>query len=317
MKQLCLILAISTLSNYLSSQSLGDSVIVYIDNRVELNVAVPDYITLKSTDKVASALEEFQQKLPDIEGQLSPAAPELVKFVVGGSITIEPGDPRYTYLITDGILRNTGYRDQVIITGDNFKILITTVDLATVAHLPLVACLEKVIMILPERTRMSKSLYYQCIDDQISELKDRHHANGKIDFLELGLTAGAGLVKNNWVADLSFVAGLGLVQKGVTKYQPYMSTDLIFDFDESGDIDLNMFLNIGYRPNIVKDLKKSTFLGVDVGYLIVNQGALFDGTTFKLGVNWSPLKGVFVGPRLYATDNFKSIFPGIRIGFGF
>jgi hypothetical protein len=155
------------------------------------------------------------------------------------------------------------------------------------------------------------------VNNEILELKSEDHTNGKIDFLELGLTAGAGLVKNNWVADLSFMAGLGLVRKGVTKYQPYLSTDLIFDFDDSGDIDLNMFLNIGYRPNIIKDPKNSTFLGVDIGYLVVSQGMLFEGTTFKLGVNWSPLKGVFVGPRLYATDNFNRVFPGIRIGFGF
>jgi hypothetical protein len=317
MKQLCLILAISTLSNYMNSQSLGDSVIVYIENRVELNVAIPDYINLKSSDKVATALEEFQRMLPELEGQLAPAAPELVKFIVGGSVTIEPGDPKYTYLITDGTLRNTGYRDQVIITGDNYKILITAVDLVTVADIPLATCLEKVIMMLPEKTRVSKSLYYQCVNNEILELKSEDHTNGKIDFLELGLTAGAGLVKNKWVADLSFMAGLGLVRKGVTKYQPYLSTDLIFDFDDSGDIDLNMFLNIGYRPNIIKDPKNSTFLGVDIGYLVVSQGMLFEGTTFKLGVNWSPLKGVFVGPRLYATDNFNRVFPGIRIGFGF
>ncbi len=66
-----------------------------------------------------------------------------------------------------------------------------------------------------------------------------------------------------------------------------------------------MFLNIGYHPHIVKEPKKSTFLGVELGYLIVNQGDLFEGATFKLGVNWSPLKEVYVGPQLYATDSFN------------
>ncbi len=281
-------------------------------------MAIPDYLDLKSSQQeVITALEEFQQLLPELKDQLSPTAPELVKFMVTGTLTIEPGDPKYTYLITDGALRNTGYRDQAIITGDNYKILITAVDLAAVAKMPLAACLDKVIGLLPEGTRMSRSLYYQCVNDEIQELKHQHRTNGKLDFLELGLTAGAGLVKNDWVADLTFVTGLGIVHKGVTKYQPYLSTDLIFEFDDGGDIDLDMFLNIGYRPNIVKDPKKSTFLGVDIGYLVVNQGSLFQGTTFKLGVNWSPLKGVFVGPRLYATDDFNRVFPGIRIGFGF
>lgn len=316
MKQLCLILAALLLSNYLFSQSLGDSVIVYIDNRIALNIAIPDYIDLKSSDKVVSALQDFQSMLPDIEDQLSPTTADLVTFTMGGSVTIEPGDPKYTYLITDGSLRNTGYRDKVIITGDDFRILITATDLTGITEFGLVSCLEKVVDILPERTRMSRSLYYQCIDQQVESLEHMNHTNGKLDFIELGLNAGAGLVKNNWVGDLSFAIGLGIVKKGVPKYNPYLSSNLLFEFDDTGSIDLDMFLNIGYRPNIVKDTGKSMFLGIEVGYLIVNQGELFDGNTFKLGVNWSPIKGVFVGPQLYATDNFKSVFPGIRVGFG-
>jgi hypothetical protein len=316
MKQLCLILAISTVSNYLIGQSLGDSVIVYIDNRLELNIAIPDYVDLKSSNEVVVALEEFQRIFPDLADQLSPTTPDLVKFTVDGSVTIEPGDPKYTYLITNGSLRNTGYRDQVIITGDDFRILITTTDLTKIAEFSLISCIEKVIAILPERTRLSRSLYYQCIDQQVKPLENMHHTNGRLDFIELGLNAGAGLVKNNWVGDLSFTTGLGIVKKGVSKFNPYLSTNLLFDFDGTSSIDLDMFLSIGYRPNIVKDTGKSMFLGVELGYLIVNQGELFEGSTYRLGVNWSPLKGVFVGPQLYATDNFKSVFPGIRIGFG-
>jgi len=54
--------------------------------------------------------------------------------------------------------------------------------------------------------------------------------------------------------------------------------------DDEGDIDLNMFLNIGYHPHIEKEPKKSTFLGVELGYLIVNQGDLFEGTTLNWGL---------------------------------
>ncbi|GJM30721.1 MAG: hypothetical protein DHS20C17_33560 [Cyclobacteriaceae bacterium] len=317
MKQLCLILAISLLSHYLVSQSLSDSVIVYIDNRVELNVAIADYIKLKSSNKVISALDDFQMMLPDLEDQLSLTSAELLRFAVGGSVTIEPGDPKYTYLITDGTLRNTGYRDQAIITGDDFIILITTTDLTKITGFGLTECLQKVIEMLPESARMSKSLHYQCINQEVVPIENLNHTNGRLDFIELGLSAGAGLIKNNWVGDLSFALGLGIVEKGVPKYNPYLSTNLLFGFNDEGNVDLDMFLNIGYRPNIVKDTRKSMFLGLEVGYLIVNQGEIFENTTLKLGANWSPLKGVQVGPQLYFTDNFKTVFPGIRVGFGF
>ena len=298
-------------------QSPGDSVIIYIENRVELTIAVPNYAELRTSNKVTTALTTFQTMLGDLEDQLSPSASELVTYTVDSSVTIKPGDSEYTYLMTQGTLRNTGFRDQAVISGDNFKLFITSVDLLNLQRMPLETCVNQVIEALPASSNMSRSLYYQCVDREVLELKSKHQTNGRIDFLEIGLTAGGGLVKNNWVTDLSLTLGLGFTEKGVVKHQPYISSDLIFDFNESGDIDLNMFLSIGYRPNIVKDRSKSNLLGIDLGYLVVDQGDLFEGTTFRLGINWSPLKGVFVGPRLYATDDFNRVFPGIRIGFGF
>ncbi len=318
MKRLCLIFSISLISGNLICQSLGDSVIIFIENKVELKMAIPNYGQLSPTHEIRSVLREFQQLVSDMEDQLSPASAELVRFTPGNSVTIEPGEPKYTYLISQETLRNTGYRDQVVITGENYIIFITSVDLINLVEMPLVACYDKVVNMLPESTKFSRSLYYQCIDGEMLELKNQHETNGKIDVLEIGLTAGGGLVENNWVTDLSLAVGLGLVEKGVTKFQPYISSDLLFGFDnETGDIDLNLFLSLGIHPNIVKDKSKSTFLGVDIGYLMVDNGDLFEGNTFRLGVNWSPLKGVFVGPRLYATDDFNRVFPGIRIGFGF
>jgi RNA polymerase sigma factor (sigma-70 family) len=40
--------------------------------------------------------------------------------------------------------------------------------------------------------------------------------------------------------------------------------------------------------------------------------------TVKIGLNWSLFKGrsVFVSPQLYFSDNFKTIYPAVRIGFG-
>ena len=102
MKQLCLILIISILPTYLYSQVIGDSVIVYVDNRLELNVAIPDYAELKTSDSVIIALETFLRILPEVESQLSSSKAEIVRFSVGNSLTIEPGDPKLTYLIKDG-----------------------------------------------------------------------------------------------------------------------------------------------------------------------------------------------------------------------
>ena len=60
------------------------------------------------------------------------------------------------------------------------------------------------------------------------------------------------------------------------------------------------------------------WLGIEAGYLISQEGNLFGDNTFKLGFNWSLVKGrsVFVSPQLYFTDNFNTVFPGVRIGIG-
>ena len=140
--------------------------------------------------------------------------------------------------------------------------------------------------------------------------------NNKIDFLELTLGAGAGLVNNTWVPDVSFGVGIGFDKKGVTRF-PYISSNMLFDFDLEGSTYVNTFLNIGYGWDISRQPNKKEIVGVELGYLISQQGDLFGENTFKIGANWSPVKGVFVSPHLYVTDNFSTVYPGVRIGFGF
>jgi len=316
MKHLCLILAFSVIPIFGFCQNIGDSVIVFVDNRVEINVAIPDYYQLKSSDKVIVAMKEFIDILPDIKDQLSPGSADLVRFSVGSSVSVEPGDPKVIYLVKEGKLSNTGYRDLAVVSGDKFKIFITTSDLSKISDMSLSQCLEKVIDILPEKSNFAKSLYYECIDGKINALEDKNTNNGKTDFLEFSLGAGAGLVKSTWVADLSFGVGVGFSRKGVTKYFPYISTNLVFDFDDENNININTFLNLGYRWNIDKKADKPDFLGVELGYLVSNQGNLFGENTFRLSLNWSPVKSVFVSPQLYISDNFSTVYPGIRIGFG-
>ena len=317
MKQLCLILTISILPPPGFGQVVGDSIIVYVDNRVEIIVAVPDYIKLKSSDDVVTAMVDFQTLITEIVDQLSSGSPDLVKFSPGTSLTIEPGDPKYVFLMKDGELSNTGFRDHAIISGEGFQIFITASDLSKIADLSLSKCLEKVIAILPEKSNWSKSLYYECVDENVKELEDKSKVNPPLDFLELSAGAGANLLKGKWVADLSIGLGLGFNRKGALTYNPYVSANLVFDFDAASNTNINTFLNLGYRWNVNKKAEKPDMLGVELGYLIMKQGDLFGDNTFKLGFNWSPVKGVFISPQIYMTNNFKIVYPAIRIGIGF
>ena len=149
MKQLCLFLAITALPSLGFSQFIGDSVIVYVDQRIEIKVAVPDYTDLKSSDSVIFALKEFKRIIPEIENQLSSGNADLIKYSVGGSLTVEPGDPKIIYLNKDGQLTNTGFRDKAIITGEKYEIFIITSDIAKFADFAAANCFEKVVSMRP------------------------------------------------------------------------------------------------------------------------------------------------------------------------
>lgn len=313
MKQLCLILAIMTLSTLSYGQFIGDTIMVYVDNRAEIKVAISDYEDLKKSDSIQITLKRFKALIPQISDQLSSDKADLVKYSIGGKLTIEEGDSKLIYLDNNGDLSRTGIRDQAILNGDKYIIFITTTDLSKLTGLNLADCMKNAISKLPKQTNWPKSISYECKNSEIIELENK---NLEIDFLEIQLGAGAGLIRNRWVTDLSLGIGLGLNHKGIQR-GPNVSTNIIFDFDAENKMNINTFLNVGYSWELNRKSKKSNLLGFDLGYLIVKQGEMFGENTFKIGATWSPAKNINVSPQLYLTDNFKQAFPGVRVGFGF
>ena len=313
MKQLCLIFSLIAVPILGYGQFKGDTVFVYVENRVEIKIAIPDYEDLKKSDSVVLALDDFQSLLPEINNQLEINEAEQILYSPGGTLTIKPGDPAIIYLNKDGSLSNTGFRDQAVIQGNDYTIFITAGDLSNMQDLMLSDCMQEVINKLPEQTHWPRSIYYDCTNGIIQEIDNK---NNEVDFIELNFGAGAGLVKSNWVTDISLGIRLGLNHKGVQR-GPYISSNLIFDFNEESSMNINTFLNAGYAWTLGGKTEKQTMLGVDLGYLIVKQGDLFGENTFKLGVNWSPGHLLQVSPQLYISDNFNQVFPGFRIGIEF
>ena len=160
---------------------------------------------------------------------------------------------------------------------------------------------------------MLKTITYEFMNGKINELEVK---NNQTDYIDLQLGAGAGLIRNKWVTDLSFGIGIGLNHKGNDRL-PYLSTNMIFDFAPENKININTFLNAGYTFNVASRKNKPEYLGVEIGYLVSRKGDLFGKNTFKLAFNWSPAKNIRVSPALYLTDNFNQAFPGVRVGFGF
>lgn len=313
MKHLYLILVVLALPILSHGQFIGDTVVVYVDNRAEIKVAVPDYEDLKKSDSIQIALTSFKSLIPQITNQLSSDKADLVRYSIEGELTIEEGDSKIIFMNNNGDLSNSGFRDLAIIHGEKYKIFITTTDLSKLTDLDLADCMKNAIAKLPKQTHWPRIISYECKDDAIVELENK---NLEMDFLELQFGAGAGLIKSEWVADISFGVSLGLNKKGMRR-GPNISSNMIFDFDAEKNMSINTFLNVGYSWDVSRKSEKPSMLGFDLGYLIVKQGEMFGENTFKIGATWSPAKHIFVSPQLFITDNFKQSFPGIRVGFGF
>jgi len=313
MKRLCLFFLITIFPSLGMAKYMQDTIVVYVDNRVELKIALADFAETTLTSEIVSGLKEFESLLPDIMDQLNADGPDLIKFSFGSSLTIESGNQKTIFLEKDGKMSNTGFRDQAFIEIEKSTIWITTTDISRITEWPISSCFENVVAELPDKIRWSKTLSYECIEGKVSELESK---NNEVDMLSLQAGAGAGLIKNQWVADISFGVSLGLNHKGVPR-GPYISSNMIFDFDAEQNMSINTFLNLGYRWTLNQRSENPTSFGIDIGYLTWKQGDLFGDNTVKLTFNWSPAKHVYVSPQLYLTDNFKQAFPGVRIGFGF
>ena len=321
MRKVCLILiTILGLSNAQAQKfiGLGDTIVVYIDNRVEIKLSVSDYSTFNDDHETNKLLVNFQSILPDITSRLDPDGPDKVTFNGDDKLVVESGDLQYQFILSDNEMRDTGFRDVAILTAENAKVIITTSDLSILSDLQVQKCIQDVILQLPPRQYHSRTLFYECKEGSVTSLDDLNRTNAHIDAIELTAGTGAGLIKSNWVADLSAEIGLKINRKGVLRHNPYLSTNLVFDFDTGGGMNVNSFLNLGFRWNMDMKSDKPDWLGVEVGYLYHQEGDLFGENTFKLGLNWSLVKGrsVYVSPQLYFTDNFNTIFPGVRIGIG-
>jgi len=321
MRKLCLILMIVLGMSNVQAQKfigLGDTIVVYIDNRVEIKLSVADYSSFSEDHGTYKLLMDFQNLLPEITGRLDPESPGKVTYNGEDKLVVEKGDVAYQFLLTEEGISDTGFRDIAILGNENNYVVITTTDLSILSDMQLQKCFKDLISILPESKNNSYKAIYECNNGVVRLLEDELSTGSSIDAIELTAGAGAGLIKSTWVADLSAKVGFLFNKKGVLKYNPYISTNLVFDYDSENNFNVNSFLNLGFRWNQNKKNESPDWLGVEVGYLYKQEGDLFGDNTVKLGLNWSLVKGrsVYVSPQLYFTDNFNSIYPAIRIGIG-
>ena len=112
MRKVCLILiTILGISNVQAQKfiGLGDTIVVYIDNRVEIKLSVADYSTFNQNHETYKLLMDFQSIIPKIESRLDPEAPDKVTYDGEDKLIVEPGDLNYRFLKGDDGIKDTGF----------------------------------------------------------------------------------------------------------------------------------------------------------------------------------------------------------------
>jgi hypothetical protein len=143
-----------------------------------------------------------------------------------------------------------------------------------------------------------------------------HGAHHEQDYLRVNISMGAGLIRDKLVPEIGAEAAFVFGSRrffGINTTMHYF-----FDRRENGSygMAINTFVNVEYAQSFNRSRLWQKF---GVGYLVNRQGNYFGENTFKasLSLGTKKFEGLHLIPELYFTDNFRTIFPGLRVGIGF
>jgi len=292
-----------------------DSICVQIDDKIELNLKIYDYTSLgENVEKDLNSLQSILKDNNDI--------PEKVSY----SITYEPNKllsikqtgPGERIIWENGKQTRYQFNNQCNINSDNYSLKIQFNEIEKLVSDSLIIKIKEVIDTTSSiQGRISMTYNYSFQGENLVHNMQLDKINGQMDMLSLKGGVGVNLIKNQPVIDLSAEMGLIFSKKGILKNQYYLSYNQLSDFGDNSKVNINGFVNIGYRYNLSNTFGNPNWLGVELGYLTNRHGDLFGKNTFKFGVNWELGKYISVSPQLYLSGDLTQFYPAVRIGFGF
>jgi hypothetical protein len=144
-------------------------------------------------------------------------------------------------------------------------------------------------------------------------MKESHHHT--LDMISIFGNTGVGLVRDRIVPEF----GLSVAFVRHEKSFIGLNATMHYFFDRQPDGKYNMAINTFLTLEVAHHTG-SFWQKVGVGYLVGSQGNYFGKNTVKFSLNLfsKPRQyNLHLIPELIITDNFKTAFPGIRLGVGF
>jgi len=286
-----------------------------LDNKTELNLAIYNYKNL--ADNIRTDYTKFLSILSennDIPDDISYS----IDYNPNKKLSIKQTKSGERIIWENNTQKKFQFSNQCNIRSEDYYLKIKFNDLQSLmTDSLLIRLLEAINKIDETNDRLSKTYVYAFQGDKLIKDEQFDNRTKSLDIIFLKGGLGVNLIKSEPIIDISAEIGFGIARKGILKNQYYVSYNLLFDFMEESKTNLNGFLNVGYRRNLSNNIDKPNWLGVELGYLINNQGDLIEKNTLKFGVNWELGTYVSLSPQLYLSNDGKDFYPALRLGIGF
>jgi hypothetical protein len=294
-------------------KTFHDSITVQIDDKMVLNMTVFDFKGFSKS--VKKDLKSLQAILKDKSG-ITENESYSITYVPDNMLTIKQDGAGERIIWENDKQTRYHFNNQCNIHSDFYSLQIQFNELELLLSDSLISKLNEVIdTTITIHGRFTTTYNYSFHGDNLVHNTQLDKINGQMDVLSLKEGVGVNIIRNQPVIDLSAEIGFIFSKNGIWKNQYYLSYNQLSDFVDNSKINLNGFVNIGYRYNLSKTFGNPNWLGAELGYLVNRNGDLFSKNTFKFGVNWEIGKYISVSPQLYLSRNLT--YPAIRIGFGF
>ena len=297
----------------LYGQKVGlDSVCVFIDDKMELNLTIYDYKTLKG--ELEKDLKSLQVILKDNK-DITETGYYSITYEPDKLLSFKNGSPGERIIWDNGKQTRYHFDKKCIINSGSYHMMIQFNNLGSVVSDSLIIKINQVVdSVIADEDRFTKTYNYSYVGTTLIHQSQLDKISGQQDVLSLKGGVGVNLIRNQPVIDLSAEVGFQFAKNGLLKNQFYLSYNQLSSFDLNSNVNMNGFFNVGYRKNLSNALNNPNWLGVEIGYLTLKNGDLFGKNTFRFGLNWEVGKYITVSPQLYFSNS--GLFPAIRIGFG-
>jgi hypothetical protein len=324
----------------------ADTISIELGSKSRLLIPVNNVRQINTLPSINAALQRLNKDIgPARDSLINPQLPTTIFYIESGDggrtlkVNTKDIDRTEMYLVKEsGLIKTKVNPDSVLIEladKQRFLFILGNVnELTQLEKQDLDALLPKLAVEVNDfmEVRKKKDLFpykgayaanYKLDPSGNRKLKMEMRSTHN-DYLKVDIGIGAALVRDQLAPTLGI--GWQIIMDNHFSFGVSYNNLFFFDRRENGSYktSVSSFLSLdlgnafGNRKTQIGE-RSVTWQTLSVGYLINKQGNYFGDNTWKasLSLTGRKLSGFHVIPEIYFTDNFKSVFPGLRIGVGF